>query len=86
MTDNTQSSNAENRPTHRLVQEKAYYRFDRNGNRQREIQQIELCRGWLQKAKDSDIHYISWENSTIPVLPDADGAIVRRTWEINYDD
>lgn len=86
MTENIENTNPENRPTHRLIQEKAFFKIDANGRQTRDKETIEITRGWLQKAKESDIHYISWANTAIPVLPDIDGKTTLRTFEINYQD
>lgn len=84
MTGSNENQETKNRPTHRLIQEKAFYRIDANGRQVRDKETIELARGWLQ-VSDNNVTYISWANSTIPVLPDVDGKIVRRAFEINYD-
>ncbi len=85
MTENNETQNS-NRPTRRLIQEKAFYKFDANGNKHRETETIEISRGWDQVGKENGTPYISWANTTIPVLPDADGKIVLRTFEINYEE
>ncbi|MEP1782110.1 hypothetical protein [Reichenbachiella sp.] len=85
MTDNKQNSNAKKKPTRRLVQEKAFYKTGPNGQQIRNTETIEISRGWDEVGRESGNPYISWANTTVPVLPDVDGRIVLRTFEINYD-
>ncbi|KAF2510347.1 hypothetical protein E0W72_07645 [Flavobacterium arcticum] len=89
MTNTTQNTNTninnENRPNWRLVQEKAYFKTGRNGQSTKETKTIELAVGW-KKTSEKGVHYISWSDSVIPVLPDVDGRIVTRAFEITYDD
>ncbi|WP_442267630.1 hypothetical protein ACSIGC_08155 [Tenacibaculum sp. ZS6-P6] len=84
MENKTETTNNENKPNWRLVQEKAYYKTARNGQQVRETKNIELAVGW-QKANENGTNYISWSDSVIPVLPDVDGRIVTRAFEITYD-
>ena len=80
----TTNTNNENKPNWRLVQEKAYYRIDKNGHPNRETKNIELAVGW-QKTSENGTNYISWSDSVTPVLADIDGRIVTRAFEIKYD-
>ncbi|OIQ19309.1 MAG: hypothetical protein BM557_06285 [Flavobacterium sp. MedPE-SWcel] len=90
MTNTTQntatSTNTENekRPNWRLVQEKAYFKTARKGQSTKATKTIELAVGW-KKTSEKGINYISWSDSVIPVLPDVDGRIVTRAFEITYD-
>ena len=84
MTDTTQNTTNQNKPNWRLVQEKAYLKGGRNGQMLRETKTIELAVGW-QKASENGVNYISWSDSVIPVLPDIDGRIVTRAFEITHD-
>lgn len=88
MTDTRQNQKTEtkNRPTKRLVQEKAYYRQDATGRQIREVETVEITRGWDQVGKESGSPYISWANTTVPVFPDVDGKITLRTFDITYED
>ena len=87
MTDTNQTSTtSKNRPTQRLVQEKAYYKTDGQGRQVREVENIEITRGWDQIGRDSGVPYISWANTTIPIFPDVDGKITLRTFQITYED
>ena len=84
MTDNSQNTNNDNKPNWRLIQEKAYYKIGRSGQQTRETKNIELAVGW-QKTSENGTNYISWSDSVIPVLPDIDGRIVTRAFEIKHD-
>ncbi|MFY0601648.1 MAG: hypothetical protein JXR03_18385 [Cyclobacteriaceae bacterium] len=86
MTNNNQNSNTGKKPTRRLVQEKAFYRTDGNGRQVRQTETIEITRGWDEVGRESGAPYVSWANTTIPVLPDVDGRIVLRTFEITYNE
>ena len=86
MTDNKQNSNSGRKPTRRLVQEKAFYKTGLNGKQIRDTETIEISRGWDEVGRDSGRPYVSWANTTVPVLPDVDGRIVLRTFEITYDE
>ena len=80
----TNNTNKENKPNWRLVQEKSYFKTGRNGQQTRETKNIELAVGW-QKTSDNGTNYTSWSDSVIPVLPDVDGRIVTRSFEIKHD-
>jgi hypothetical protein len=86
MTDTTPNQETKNRPTKRLVQEKAFYKTDGNGRQVRQTETIEITRGWDEVGRDSGNPYISWAHTTVPVFPDVDGKIVLRTFDINYED
>lgn len=83
---NTTDQETRKRPTKRLVQEKAFYKTDVNGRQVRQTETIEITRGWDEVGRESGKSYVSWANTTIPVLPDVDGKITLRTFEINYDE
>ena len=85
MTYTHQKTETKNRPTKRLVQEKAYYKTDASGRQVRETENVEVTRGWEQVGRESGKPYISWANTTVPVFPDVDGRIVLRTFDITYD-
>ena len=82
----TTTTETKNRPTKRLVQEKAFYKTDASGRQVREVENVEITRGWDQVGRDSGNPYISWANTTVPIFPDVDGKITLRTFEINYED
>jgi len=82
----TPNTSTTNRPTKRLMQEKAFYKLDAQGKSIRQTELIEIARGWEQQAKQSGQTYISWANTTVPVLPDVEGKITLRTFEITYGD
>ena len=84
MENNTQNTKNDNKPNWRLIQEKFYFRTGRNGQQVRETKNIELAVGW-QKTSENGTNYISWSDSVIPVLPDIDGRIVMRAFEIKHD-
>lgn len=81
MENNTQHTDSKNTPNWKQVQEKAFYKVGRNGQQIREIKQIELAVGW-ENISENGTKYISWSDSVIPVLPDVDGRIVMRSFEI----
>ena len=80
MNDETQKR----RPSHKLVQEAAYYVLDKNGNRVRKTKNIDLAYGWLETSKNGT-SYISFADAVQAVLPDADGRIKRVVFELTYD-
>ena len=84
MTNTTPNTNNGNKPNWRLVQEKAYFRTGRNGQPIRETKSIEIAVGW-QKVSEKGNKYISWSDSVTPILPDVDGRIVTRAFEITYE-
>ena len=84
MTTKTQTTGK--KPTRRLIQEKAFYRTGGNGQQIRDRETIEISRGWDEVGRESGRPYVSWANTTVPVLPDVDGRIVLRTFEITYDE
>ena len=86
MTNNTQNPNSGKKPQWRLVQEKAYYRTGPNGQQIRSTKTIELAVGWNETGRESGNPYISWSDSVTPALPDVDGRIVLRAFEIQYEE
>ncbi len=80
-----ENKNTGRKPTRKLVQEKAYYKTVRNGQQKRTTEIIEITRGWDEVGQESGIPYISWADTTMPIMPDVDGRIVLRTFEITYD-
>lgn len=72
-------------PNWRLVQEKAYYKMDAQGRNVRTTVTIEIAVGWDEIGRDSGKPYISWSNSVVPVMPDVDGRVVLRAFQIEYD-
>ncbi len=85
MTNNTQNKDNGKNPRWRLVQQKAYNKIGANGQQIRSTKNIELAVGWDEIGRDSGRPYISWSDSVTPVLPDIDGRIVIRSFEIDYD-
>ena len=85
MTTTTQNQEAKKRPTKRLVQEKAFYRTDAQGRQIRQVEMVEITRGWDEIGRESGNPYISWAHTTVPIFPDVDGKITLRTFEINYE-
>ncbi|MEO9804792.1 MAG: hypothetical protein ABJF04_16165 [Reichenbachiella sp.] len=85
MTSKTQNENTDNKPNWKLVQEKAYFGNDQSGRQIRKKKTIELAVGW-EKVSEKGNKYISWSDSVTPVLPDVDGRIVKRSFEISNED
>lgn len=85
-TGQNKDQNTKRRPSKRLVQEKAYYKADSTGRVIRTTETLEITRGWDEVGKESGKPYISWAHTTIPVLPDIDGKITLRTFDITYED
>lgn len=79
-------SNDKKMPNWRLVQEKAYYKPDSQGRAVRCTDTIEIAVGWDEVGRESGKPYISWSNSVVPAMPDVDGRIVLRAFQITYDD
>ncbi len=86
MANKTQNPNKGRKPDWRTVQEKAYYRTGPNGQQIRCSQTIELAVGWNEIGQESGVPYISWADTVVPVFPDVDGRIVRRTFQIVHDE
>ncbi|MDN5215557.1 hypothetical protein QQ020_26000 [Fulvivirgaceae bacterium BMA12] len=86
MTSKTQNQDNGNNPRWRLVQQKAFYKIDASGRPIRSTKNIELAVGWDDIGRDSGKPYISWSDSVTPVLPDIDGRIILRAFEISYEE
>ncbi|GEM_PF-3298004 len=86
MTDTNKTTETKNRPTKRLVQEKAYYKTDAQGRQVRDIDTVEITRGWDQIGRESGNPYISWAITTVQITPDIDGKIKLITFDINYEE
>lgn len=57
-TTSTEKANNQNMPNWRLIQEKAYYKTNRNGQQTRETKNVEIAVGW-QKVSEKGTNYIS---------------------------
>lgn len=86
MTNKTKNTNGNKKPNWRLVQDKAFYKTTSGGKQIRDTKIIEIAVGWNEVGQESGNPYISWSDSVTPVLPDVDGRIVLRSFEINYDE
>lgn len=80
------NTNDKKRPNWRLVQEKAFYKIGHQGQTARSTDTIEIAVGWDEVGRESGKPYISWSNSVVPAMPDVDGRIVLRAFQITYDD
>ena len=80
MTEVTRKTNGR-KPDWRLVQDKAFYKIT-NGKQIRDTKIIEIAVGWNEVGQESGNSYISWADSVTPVLPDVDGRIVLRGFEV----
>lgn len=81
----TDKSTTGRKPEWKLLQDKAYYHIDKSGNRTRKTDSIEITVGWMEVSQDGK-KYLSWADSVVPVLPDADGRVRLYSIQINNDE
>lgn len=71
-----------NRPNWRLVQEKAYYSVNKNGERILKSQNQEITVGF-NNTSEKGLSYISLIDTTVPITPDVNGRVHLVLFPIN---
>ena len=85
MTTNNSTTNGKKKPDWKLVQNKVHLKQEQRGGMTRVEEQVEIASGWQNTSRDGN-DYISFNLSTIPVMPDADGNIKLVLFAVNREE